>query len=384
MKSPLPAIAWLLLVPASADTPPIRPAELVGPKIHIDGDVLGLTVEPSVAGRHYQLQQCDTLVGGTWVVVGPVHLGDGTNLTIDTGHDPAVPRRFYRLALDGASSAPDGFALIPAGAFQMGDASNPRVGDGDELPVHAVQVSAFYMATHEVTKALWDEVRTWGLDHGYTDLPLGGGKAADHPVHTISWHAMVKWCNARSQKEDLTPCYSVGGTTYKIGDHAPVCNWNANGHRLPTEAEWEKAARGGLGEKNFPWGDAITHAEANYRSGGSYSYDLNTEPGYHPTYEVGNSPYTSPVGSFAANGYGLHDMAGNVWEGCWDWYAAAYYASSPGTDPRGPAAGSNRVFRGGSWNGFAYVCRAAVRYNSGNPQNAYADVGFRTVRAVSP
>ena len=93
-----------------------------------------------------------------------------------------------------------------------------------------------------MTKELWDTVRAWGLNNGYTDLPVGNGssasKEANHPVHSISWFAMVKWCNARSQKENLTPCYTVSGATYKTGSSAPVCNWNGNGYRLPSEAEW--------------------------------------------------------------------------------------------------------------------------------------------------
>lgn len=153
------------------------------------------------------------------------------------------------------------FALIPEGSFTMGDHL-----DGDKgAPEHEVNVSAFYVARHEVTKALWDEVKVWGASHGYTDLSEGEGRALEHPVVVINWYDMVKWCNAKSEKEKLTPCFTVTGAIYKTGESDDVvCNLAANGYRLPNEAEWEKAARGGLKGKRFPWGDAISHSEANF------------------------------------------------------------------------------------------------------------------------
>ncbi len=285
------------------------------------------------------------------------------------------------------------FALIPAGSFQMGQ-------DGIATPVHSVYVSAFYMGRYEVTKELWDTVRAWGMasGRGYTDLAAGNGgyasKGANHPVHWITWYDMVKWCNARSQKENLVPCYTVGGSTYKTGSSAPDCNWNASGYRLPTEAEWEKAARGTLNGKNFPWGDTISHSQANYRvysNNGTtnyYSYDVTPRPPgtvydyYHPAYNDGVYPYSSPVGSFAPEpNYGLYDMAGNMWERCWDWYGS--YPSTSQTDPRGPASGSDRVLRGGSWSYGAGDCRVAIR-DSGSPTDSYDGIGFRMARSSVP
>ena len=274
-------------------------------------------------------------------------------------------------------STPNDMALIPAGSFTMGDSLD---GDFDAPPV-TVNVSAFFMGKNEVTKALWDEVRTWGAANGYTDLATGAGKASNHPVQTISWWDVVKWCNARSQKEGLTPVYTVSGTVMKTGTTAPTVNWSANGYRLPTEAEWEKAARGGLSGNRFPWGDTISHTNANFWNDGTETYRTGTT-GFHPTYLTGSPPYTSPVGAFAANGYGLHDMAGNVREWCWDWYGASTYLNNA-TDPRGAASGTNRVLRGGGWYDIANSCRVAFRLNR-VPSFTYDYIGFRVVRSSVP
>jgi formylglycine-generating enzyme required for sulfatase activity len=277
---------------------------------------------------------------------------------------------------------PPGFAIIPAGEFTMGDAL-----DGTELvPQHKVYVGAFYMQKTEVTKALWDEVRAWGLKHGYPDLVGGEGKAADHPAQLVSWYNVVKWCNAKSEKEGIIPCYYTDAAqkeVYRSDDSDPgelTVKWNAKGYRLPTSAEWEKAARGGLEGKRFPWGDTMSHSEANFNNAWKESYQTGTT-GFHPAYKTGDVPYTSPVGSFAANGYGLYDLAGNVWEWCWDWYGNDSTAVQ--ADPRGPASGKGRVFRGGAWDYYAFYCRTAVARSNG-PANASCRIGFRLARSAPP
>jgi formylglycine-generating enzyme required for sulfatase activity len=271
-------------------------------------------------------------------------------------------------------------ALIPAGSFTMGDTLD---GESDAIPT-SVYVSAFYMDMNLVSYSQWQTVYTWATSHGYGfDYP-GSGKAANHPVQTINWYDCVKWCNARSQQAGKTPVYYTdAGMTqvYTTGEVTPYVNWSAQGYRLPTEAEWEKAARGGLSGQRFPWGNTISWSQANYYGSpgslGGYAYDLATAIGFDPAFNDGVSPYTSPVGTFPANGYGLNDMAGNVFEWCWDWYATPY---AGGTDPRGPASGSNRVLRGGSWNNPANNCRSANR-NNNNPANENNNIGFRVVLA---
>jgi len=280
------------------------------------------------------------------------------------------------------------FALIPAGDFMMGDAL-----DGDkDAPPHQVNVSAFFMQKTEVTKAQWDEVRAWGLKNGYTDLREGKGKAADHPVQTISWYDVVKWCNAKSVKDGLSPCYYTDAAqtaVYQTGESnlaSTMVKWSANGYRLPTEAEWEKAARGGLSGKRFPLGDTISHDQANFKNEGKESYQKGTT-GYHPAYKTGGKPYTSPVASFGANGYGLYDMMGNVSELCWD--RGEKYPSGSETDPRGadsslfPASPVSRVFRGGLWVDGAGGCRVAVR-DFGPPFGTGSGIGFRVAHSSVP
>ena len=303
--------------------------------------------------------------GKTWK--GPVELvngdvgvgiapGIGKRLVWDAGKE--LPNQFgvkyrYRIRADDWQ-VPIEMALIPAGWFQMGD---DRVTGA--TPVHNVTLSAFAMDKWEVSIELWESVRAWGNGHGY-DLVAGGSYGAKHPVHSVNWFDVVKWCNARSEKEGKVVAYYEDGAmtqVYRSGEKVPAgVKWDS-GYRLPTEAEWEKAARGGVSGKLYPWGtDEISAELANYYAS--------------------NKGKTTPVGSYGANGYGLYDMTGNVWEFIWDWYGD--YAQTTQTDPRGPSSGSDRVIRGGSWGSGAEYCRVANRYSDGPGRRSNYD-GFRSV-----
>ena len=294
-----------------------------------------------------------------------------------------------RLVAVGAMQQTAGdMALIPAGSFVMGACTN--VGQefyGGETPQHVVAVSAFYLEKHEVTWNLWQDVRQWATNAGYAFAWSGAGKEGAHPTYQVVWFDALAWCNARSQRDGFTPCYTnADGPVYTNSADMSFtggCNWEATGYRLPTEAEWEKAARGGQINGRFPWNDAhaIQHARANYNANpATYAYDTSPTTGYHPDHDSGDPPFTSPVGSFEPNGYGLYDMAGNVSEWCWDLYDVSYYGSSPDTDPRGPAAGINRVLRGGAWVYQPFVARCAARYSNYPTDDRYNDVGFRCAR----
>ena len=367
----------------------VRAAQRPGTKlVDIDYDLTGIatpcTVWLEISGDG----------GTTWAVPTTSAAGAvGTNVTpatdlritwdagLDWNGQTSAHTRFRVKASDLLPDLAD-FATIPGGNFQMGDAL-----DGlSDAPVHTVNLTAYYIAKKEVTKALWDEVRAWGVANGYTDLAAGGGKGTDHPVQTITWWDAVKWCNARSEREGLIPCYYTDAAqtvVFRSGNPSltpAMVKWSANGFRLPTEAEWEKAARGGLAGLRFPWGNTISHSQANYTAQpGSYPYDVSPTSGNHPAYATGGTPYTSPVCSFAANGYGIFDQAGNIWEWCWDWYDNGYYGTSPSIDPPGPTSGTYRVRRGGGWSLIAPGCRSAAR-NDGSPGVSSSRIGFRPVR----
>jgi len=244
-------------------------------------------------------------------------------------------------------------ALIPAGTFRMGNITDHPTGDVGEKPVREVTITRpFLMARTEVTQEQYEAV----MGSNPSDF-----KGPDLPVERVSWYGAVEFCNELSRQEGLDPCYSGSGTSI-------VCDFTANGYRLPTEAEWEYACRAGT-ETDFYTGN-MTHSDHS---------PLDPALDRAGWYSGNSGSRTHPVGEKEANAFGLYDMHGNVFEWCWDWFGSGYYATSPAEDPRGPASGLFRVLRGGSWYFNARGCRSAFRLSDG-PDFRNGRYGFRLVR----
>jgi formylglycine-generating enzyme required for sulfatase activity len=329
--------------------------------------------------------------GATWTVPASTFTGAyGTNVSVTS--TPAAKAIVWSAGADWngqyttrcrvrvlANDA--GMVLIPAGTFQRGD----NLDSESDAPVVTCTLStAYYMDATPVTGALWRLVYDYSVTHGYDFENSGSLKSASHPVQSINWWDAVKWCNARSEMEGAAPVYysDPGFTSVaQVGEFNPYVKPGANGYRLPTEAEFERAARGGSTGHRFPLADAdtISQSRANYDSSMSSAYDLGPL-GYNPIGNDGTQPYTTPVGTFAPNAYFLYDMAGNVREWGWDWYGNTYYASGQ-VDPQGPASGTYKMARGGSWNQVANSARCAAREVQA-PISHPSDLGFRCVRAI--
>jgi formylglycine-generating enzyme required for sulfatase activity len=243
---------------------------------------------------------------------------------------------------------------VEAGEFQMGSAE----GAADEAPIHSVTISApFYIGVYEVT---FDEFDAFCGDIGRYNIPDDGGKGrGNRPVLGVDWDDAIEYCNWLSEKEGLTPCYSGKGKVTQ-------CDFSASGYRLPTEGEWEFAARGGIQSKGYYFSGSDDPDQVAW-------YADNAAGGAHP------------VGEKTPNELGLYDMCGNRFEWCWDWYLEDYYSISPAMDPLGPPrleVDSNfdlvRVRRGGSWGEDAGNIRITSR--SFDSFNYPGGNGFRLVR----
>ena len=234
----------------------------------------------------------------------------------------------------------DNMVFVQGGTFNMG--SNKY---GDEKPIHTVKIDDFYILKYEVTQKEWKKVMESNPSYFEGD---------NLPVERVSWYDAVEFCNAKSRKLGLTPCYSGYGNKIK-------CDFGANGYRLPTEAEWEFAARGG-----------------NKSIGHIYSGDDKLENiGWFKNNTDGK---TYPVGLKKTNELDIYDMSGNVWEWCNDWYKKNFYSISPNKNPKGPAKGKLRVLRGGSYFSVSNKCRTSYRSHFIPPYNKDDNCGIRLVR----
>ena len=254
----------------------------------------------------------------------------------------------------------DEMVYVEGGTFTMGATEEQGTEDpwDDEYPTHQVTLSDFYIGKYEVTQQLWEYVMKYSgtcadgssMSAYASDVWLGSNPLSSYgvgdyyPAYYVSWEDIVNIFIPRLNK--------ITGKTF----------------RLPTEAEWEYAARGGNKSKGYKYSGSNTIGDVAWYDVNAYDLDSSS------------SNYgTHPVGTKAPNELGIYDMCGNVWEWCSDWYGYGYYSSSPSTNPTGPISGSRRVLRGGSWNYYAQSCRVSYRYGS-YPGNRYnGDVGFRLV-----
>jgi formylglycine-generating enzyme required for sulfatase activity len=251
------------------------------------------------------------------------------------------------VAVQGFSNLPDtrgtfiGFRLARNAIGDMVTVQGGTLPAGSGLAGQVVQT--FDIGRFEVTWEEWQTVRTYAIANGYDLTGVGSGATSTHPVNSVNWYDVAKWCNAKSQKEGLTPVYTVNGTTYKTGQVAPTKSTSANGYRLPSEKEWELAARGGVSSLGYTY---------------SGSNDVNEVAWY----QSNSSGVTKEVGCKAANELGIYDMSGNVTEWCEDVADPAY-----------------RRVRGGSRGSLPVNCTVAVR-NNGNPDSRGVLFGFRLAR----
>jgi formylglycine-generating enzyme len=302
--------------------------------VYVDGRKMGRTAQalevPLCSER------LEILTTGAKRLVGSLKLEENRTQSIELREEAAKEPAFKGIYP---------MTRIQAGEFRMGS----EKGDSDELPVHTVRITRdFYIGTAEVTQGLWTDVV--GSNISYFD-----GCGRDCPVENISWFEAVQFANALSIKEGLETCYEIRGKQ---------ALWNkgldCTGYRLPTEAEWEYAARGGA---------AATYAGSEV-------------PDQVAWYRENSKGSTHPVGRKAPNGYGLFDMSGNVWEWVWDWYAAGYGNSlSVQADPTGPVNGRLRVGRGGGWIIKPSGLRISFR-SRGDPSYRRGDLGLRLARTA--
>ena len=323
-----------------------------------DGDTLLVSLRVSADdGATFDITPSDSLLSGD--IGEGVLSGNNKHIIWQAGEEDSLTfeGNAYRFQVIADDNSFQNFVFVEGGTFQMGDRLDNMT---YALPIHSVTLSSFYLAETEVTQADYTAIMGSNPAHDY-------GVGDNYPVYNVTWYDAITYCNKKSINENLTPCYSVSGDTNPDNwgsSFTPDVNWNANGYRLPTEAEWEYAARGGI------------HESDNYRySGCNTESELPDYAWYHS-----NSTYTShEVGTKLPNQLGLYDMTGNLFDWCWDRYGS--YSSNSQTNPHGANSGNLRILRGGSWYSYATYCSVAYR-NRAYPYNSHYDYGFRILRAL--
>lgn len=247
---------------------------------------------------------------------------------------------------------PEGMVYVQGGGYNMGDHHNE--GFYFESPCRSVTLDDFFIGKKEVTQLEYETI----VGNNPSNTPHSYGTGDNYPVFYISWFDAVTYCNLRSEQEGLDPCYNLIDWT---------CNFEAKGYRLPTEAEWEYAARGGIN-----WVDDLNYSGCHLDS------ELSDFAWYVNPFITG----CNPVGTKQPNQLGIYDMSGNLHEWCHDWFGWHYYPSIPSHNPAGVESGESRVKRGGAYTTTSLYCRVSSReYN--NPSSKLRSTGFRVVRPVA-
>jgi len=264
-------------------------------------------------------------------------------------------------------------ALINPGEFLMGSPDTDKGAEDDEKPQHRVRITRpFYLGVHEVTRG---QFRRFVDDSGYQTEAEKDGKGGwgwNEDAEKLEQNPRYTWLNPGFEQTDLHPVVNVSWN-----DAVAFAEWlgkkEGKTYRLPTEAEWEYACRAGTTTRYFPGDDAEGLAEVGNVADGT---SREKYPGWNAIAARDGFVYTAPVGRYRPNAWGLHDMHGNVWEWCWDWYGGDFYKASRVDDPAGPLGAADRVIRGGSWSNFPRDCRSAYRYRS-TPVYRSHTLGFR-------